>query len=158
MKRIMILILLTPVMLFAEEYKNNSVTLSVGPGFNTIDYHRLFLNNHIDLSAGGGFIDDDIQSSAIMPVRLTYIPFNFLIKPDIFVGGVFAYNWRDDTDRTDQRDPIFDKGTDACFEWGLGFTVSPIAEFVTIGAHVRFYSDNNDASKGFITIEAGYMF
>ncbi len=157
--------IILPSLLFAdEEYKKNSVTLSVVPYFKTddtvvfLDYQRLFVYNHIGASVGSGYIVNDIQKSIFMPVRLTYIPFNFIIKPDIYAGVVLAYNWRDDVDMFDDREPIFDKGFDTCFEWGLGLTVSPIFESVKIGAHARVYQDIKDSAKIYLTIDAGYMF
>ncbi len=161
-KVILCLMIILPSLLFADdEYKKNSITLSAWPGIDSkninVDYQRLFLDNHIGVSIGAGYIED-FQKSIIMPLRLTYIPFNFIIKPNVYAGVAVSYNWRDDVQEHDDYNPVFDKGLDLCFEWGVGLTVSSIFDCIKIGAHVRGYMDNSDRMLGFMTIEIGYMF
>lgn len=122
------------------------------------EYQRLFLGNHIGVSGGAGYIDD-VQKSFILPMNITYIPFNTLIKPDVYCGGVYSYNWRDDIDNSDDHKPVFDEGSDICFEWGVGLTISPIFESISIGARLHAYTDFEDqTTKLYITVSAGYMF
>ncbi len=168
-KKIVFLLLIMPSILFANENESkiNSVTLSSTPNlestFVLIEYQRLFLSNHIGLSGGTGFLDNSRNSgsgpkSVLFPVNITYIPFDFIIKPDIFFGSVFSYNLKEDSDDEEWK-PIFDKGADACFNFGVGLTVSPIFESVSLGVRLRMFSDNFDEISHYgIFISAGYLF
>jgi hypothetical protein len=127
--------------------------------FILLEYQRFFINNHIGLSGGAGYIDFT-QKSAVFPVNITYMPFTSFLKPYIFCGGVFSYNWRDDVDRSDDREPVFDKGTDVCFDWGLGLSVSPVFSSLYLGVSLHAYTDfARDGTTDYnMSINVGYLF
>lgn len=158
-----------PCMIHAEE-KNFSNTISISSGlpympddsnipnidYMTINYERLFLGDHLGISSGFGY-NYAFRKSFFIPVLVKYIPFNTFFKPDIYFGGVFAYN-RMENDSNYEKKDAFDKGIDACFESGLGLTVSPLFSCISFGVRVHAYTDFQGSTSGLIAIEAGYMF
>lgn len=157
-----------PSIAFSEENLYNSIIISGGIPhvkekedypkiyFGELTYERLFLNNHLGLSSGAG-VNYEIEKSVFIPVRVKYIPFNTFIKPDLYCGGIFAYNRYNDDFENDSK-PVFDKGFDTCFEMGFGLTVSPVLSSVTLGGRFHVFTDFQGAADMTFSIEAGYMF
>ena len=149
--------LLVPAGLFAENgkgaaLKKNEITLlgfppahfsdlKNGYGRIGIEYKRLFVNNHIGVSGGIVWMKDE-QRSVVFPVNVSFIPFaNFILRPYIFCGGSFAYNFRDDVEWDSNDSPIFDKGADVCFNFGVGLSIGYVSWPVAVGFRASFYTD-----------------
>ena len=153
-----LLCLFMPMSLFAENdkgaaLKKNEITLfgfppapfsdlKNGYGRIGIEYKRLFLNNHIGVSGGIAWMKNE-QRSVVCPVNVSLIPFaNFILRPYIFCGGLFAYNFRDDVEWWNSYDsPIFDKGADVCFNFGIGLSIGDVSWPVAVGFRVNLYTD-----------------